>query len=125
MYQRRNFCHYKPVAGYQLENSTALVTIITIDFTVHVHLSQAKRCISTDTACTALQYFVLLSIVTVMLTHVLVIIINQSTITLCNFYYNYYYRESLPITITLVLRLSIAITITLYQAIFTITITHY
>ena len=56
-------------------------------------------------------------------------IINQSTITLCNFYYNYYYRRVfvLTITITLVLRLSITITITitLYQVIFTITITYY
>ena len=37
---------------------------------------------STDAACIVLQYFVMLSIVALMLTHLLVIIINQSTITI-------------------------------------------
>ena len=89
MNHRRNVCHYKPVAGYQLENSTALVTIITIDFTVHLS-HEKSRC---HKELIALQYFVLLSFVAVMLTQVLMIIINHSTITLCNFYYNYYYRR--------------------------------
>ena len=100
MNQRRKYCHYKPVAGYQLENSTAHVTIIhnywfyctCAPVTWTKQVSQ-RRCKSTDAACIALQYFVLLSFVAVMLTHVLVIIINQSTITLRNFYYNYYYRR--------------------------------
>ena len=96
MYQRRNFCHLQTCSRLPANcscnycNYWFYCTCVPVTWTKQV---SQRRCKSTDAACIALQYFVLLSFVAVMLTHVLVIIINQSTITLRNFYCNYYYRR--------------------------------